>query len=118
MTIRKILLAAAALAALSPSLSTASPERASLQACASALASSMAAPGAAAPAFKVLHFASTESALTAFYPTEFTFQLEAHDPKTGAEVARAMCSTNAHGEVTSLSLLPLQTRPATFAARF
>ena len=49
MKIRNIGLAAASIAALAPAISNASPEKASLNACASAFASSLAAPGAAVP---------------------------------------------------------------------
>jgi hypothetical protein len=120
MTIRKIAFAVATLTALSPAISNASPERASAKACARAFVSSIAAQGAAAPMYKLSYRGGMGmgSSLTDFYPTEYTFTLEAHDPKTGLAVARALCSTNSRGAVTALSAMPLENKPATLAAGF
>jgi hypothetical protein len=40
-----------------------------------------------------------------------------HDPKTGAVLARARCSTDARGAVVALSLLPLGGKNVTFVDR-
>ena len=118
MIIRTIALAAVAVTALSPAIATASPEKDSAKACATAFSASIAAPGAAAPAYKFAYRGSISSSLAAFYPTEFTFTLEAHDPKTGAAIARARCSTDYHGTVTEIAAIPLNSSPAKLAASF
>jgi hypothetical protein len=117
MIIRKIALAVVTIAALSPAISNASPERASVKACASAFATSIAAPGSSAPAYKLAYRGSFGSIVSDFYPTDYTFTLEAHDPKTGLAIARAVCSTNSHGIVTAISAVPLDTKVTTLAAR-
>jgi hypothetical protein len=117
MNLRKIALTAATIAALSPVISNASPEKTSVKACASAFAASMAVPGATAPVYK-LAYRGSASSLPAFYPTGYTFTLEAHDLKTGLPIARALCSTNSHGAVTAMAAVPLNEKPATLAAQF
>jgi hypothetical protein len=107
MILQKVALAAITIAALSPTVSNASPERISAKACASAFASSIAAPGASTPAYKLAYRGTTGSALADFYPSDFTFTLEARDPKTGLPFARAVCSTNNRGTVTTISAVPL-----------
>jgi len=118
MLIRKIALAVATIAALSPVISNASPEKASVKACASAFATSIAAAGANAPAYKLAYHGGNGGSLADFYPTAYTFTLEAHDPKTGLAVARALCSTDSHGAVTTIAAIPLNEKAATLAAQF
>jgi hypothetical protein len=113
----KFALAVVAVAALTPAISNASPERASVKACASAFATSIAAPGAAVPAYKLAYRGSFGGTLADFYPTQYTFTLEAHDPKTGQAIARARCSTNSRGAVTEIAAVPLDAKP-TLAAQF
>src|SRR5712664_1855184 len=107
MNLRKIGLAAVTVATLSPAISNASPERMSAKACASAFASSIAAPGSSTPAYKLAFRGTTGSALADFYPSDFSFTLEARDPKTGLAIARAVCSTDHRGNVTTISAVPL-----------
>ena len=109
MNIRKLALLAAVAATLSPAISdAASPEKAALNACARAFASSLAAPGAAAPAFKVVYGGERYGESTVnFFARSFTFELHAADLKTGSPIARASCSTNPHGDVVALSSIPL-----------
>jgi hypothetical protein len=84
-------------------MSHASPETQALDACARAFASSLASPGAAAPAFKVAYRGNQSYGSTLeFYAREFTFDLNANDPKTGLPIARASCSTDSHGVVVAL----------------
>ncbi len=121
MIIRKMFLAAATIAALSPAISSASPEKASLKACAHAFVTSLAAPGASAPAFKLAYHGGTgsvSSGLSTFYAADYTFTLEAHDPKTGAAIARARCSVDSHGAVTEMASMPLDVSRPTFASAF
>ncbi len=107
MNIRKISLTFAAFAALAPALSNASPEKISVKACASAFASSISSPGAA-PGYKLDYRGGDAGGMmSAFYPTDYTFALEARDPKTGAAFARATCSTDSRGKVTAMTAVPL-----------
>ena len=119
MTYRKLSITVATLAVLVPALSQAGPEKNALKACARAFASSLASPGAAAPAFKVDFRGSqfTESMLEV-YTFAYTFDLRANDSKTGAAIARASCSTDARGAVLTLSPAPLDAEQPTLAARF
>jgi hypothetical protein len=107
MIFRTVALATATVAILSPAIANASSERMSAKACASAFASSIAAPGSSAPAYKLAFRGATGSVLTDFYPSDFLFTLEARDPKTGLAIARAVCSTDSRGAVTSISAVPL-----------
>lgn len=118
MIIRNIPLAVAAIAALTPLISNASPEKAALTACAQAFASSLASPGASAPTYKIAYRGSDiPGSMVDFYSREYTFELQAHDAKTGSSIARASCSTDVRGNVVALSSMPLATAGTTLAAR-
>jgi hypothetical protein len=108
MNLRKIAVTAAAIAALAPAIGNATPENDAINACARTFATTLAAPGTDAPAFKVTyrsgqHFGS----MLEFYSRDYTFDLRAKDPKTGLAVARASCSTDAHGAIVAFSPIPL-----------
>lgn len=119
MDIRKLSLAAAAIAVIAPSISNANPETIALNACARAFASSVAAPGSAAPAYKVAYRGGeAASALAAYYNREYTFYLAARSPKTGVTFARATCSADTSGKIVALTSEPSATSSATLAARF
>ncbi len=118
MNIRTLGLWAITAAALAPSISSASPEHASLNACARAFAASIAAPGAAPLPYKVDYRGTFSSFMAQYYAHEYTFDLQARDTKTGAAVARASCTTNYKGDVIALSAVPLEARTATLAARY
>ena|SRR5579859_6200407 len=108
----------ASIAALTPVVSNASPEKVALNACARAFAASLAAPGAAAPAFKVAYrFNEFGGSMLEYYNREYTFDLNANDLKTGLPIARASCSTNSHGAVVALSPVPLDAAHPAVAAR-
>ena len=118
MNFRRISLTAAAFAVLVPALSQAGPEREALKACAQAFASSLASPGAAAPAFKVKYRGNPSTgSMLEFYNREYTFDLHANDPKTGTAIARASCSTDIHGAVVALSPVPFDVEHPALAAR-
>jgi hypothetical protein len=109
MNFRNIALTAAAIAALAPAIGNASPEKDGVNACARAFATTLASPGADAPAFKVTyrgdqHFGS----LLQFYAREYTFDLHVADKKTGLAVARAKCSTDEHGAI--VAFVPITLR--------
>ena len=112
---------AAAIVALSPAMANASPEKDALSACAAAFATSLAAPGAAAPTFKVVDGGTRGTRGTAsvgdFFAREYTFYLYANSQKTGLPIARASCSTNSRGAVVSLLPVPLDAAPQTLAYR-
>jgi hypothetical protein len=119
MTIRTLALIAATAAALSPVIASASPEKDALNACAHAFASSLAANGAAAPAFKLdYHSSEFATSMIQFYNREYTFELHARDPKSGQPLARASCSTDIHGAVVALSALPLPAAHPALASQF
>ncbi len=118
MNIRKIPLTVAAIVALSPALSNASPEKTALTACAQAFAASLGKPGVAAPAFKIEYRGNEiPGSMVDFYSREYTFALQAHDPKTGLTIARASCASDVRGHVVALSPLPLDVVEATLASR-
>lgn len=111
MTIRKVLLAAASVAAISPAISHASPESSALNACAQAFASSLA--SGLTPAFKLRYHADAPNPLADYYSGHgYKFYLQANDPKTGATLARATCSANTRGAVLALTATPLESSPA------
>jgi hypothetical protein len=119
MNFRTFFFAAASIAALSPSISQGSTETAALGACARAFAASMAAPGSNPPVFKLKYRSSQAGSAIADYYSghEYTFYLQAHDPKTGATVARATCTADTRGIQVALTATPLDGAEATLAAR-
>jgi hypothetical protein len=118
MNFRKLALAAATLAVLAPAISNASPEKAAVDACARAFASSLAVSGGAAPTFKIDYRNGQYSgSMLQFYTRQYTFELHANDRKTGVAVARASCSTNSYGAVVALSPIPLDAARSVLAAR-
>lgn len=118
MNVRHVGLIAAAIAALSPAISQATTEKSALDACARAFATSLAAPGAAAPVYKLKYGGEQNTGfLSQFFAHEFTFELHANSAKTGLPIARATCSTDAHGAVIALSPIPMAADSATLAAR-
>jgi hypothetical protein len=119
MNIRHVGLAVVTVAAFSPSISNASPEKASVEACARAFATSIASTDAPAPSYKVAYRGNPEAgSIVEFYRSGYTFGLEAHDQKTGVTVAPARCSTDRRSTVVALSVLPLDRQTETLAAGF
>jgi hypothetical protein len=115
MKIRNIAFAVVTVAALAPAISQASPEKTSVKACASAFASTV---NSGSPAgYKLAYRTSFGSALADFYPTEYTFTMDAHDPKTGALIAHAVCTADSHGTVTAISTTPVDAKTTTLASR-
>jgi hypothetical protein len=108
-----------AIAVLAPALANASSEKQALDACAQAFASSLASPGAASPAFKVvLHDrVDASTSVSQFFAREYTFYLRADDPKTGALIARASCSTDTRGAVVELTATSPRDLHTTLTAR-
>jgi hypothetical protein len=119
MNFRTLILGTASIAALLPSISHASAESAALGACTRAFAASMAAPGSSAPSFKLKYRGSQAGSAIADYYSgrEYTFYLQARDPKSGARLARATCTADAGGIQIALVATPLDAPETTLAAR-
>jgi hypothetical protein len=104
-------------AAITPAISNATPERASVASCAQAFASTLAANGASPSKFTVTFKNEADSSvLVSFYSREFSYNLEARDPKTHATLARATCTANRDGAVLQFTRLS-DTDAAKLAAR-
>ena len=118
MKFRQLGLLLASIAALAPVASHASSEKTAMNACVRAFASSLAAPGSAAPAYKVAYSGDEYTgSMMAFYAREFTFELHAKDLKTGLPIARASCSVDSHGTIIALSPVPLNAARTDMAAK-
>ena len=119
MRLRNLSLVLAASAAITPVVASATPEKDALNACAHAFAASLAGQGTAAPAFKLAYHGNQFSgSMMEFYNREYTFELRAHDPKTGLPLARASCSTDIHGTVVGLSAMPVAAAHPSLVADF
>jgi hypothetical protein len=71
------------------------------------------ATGSGAPTFKLKYRCASASTLADYYRShDYTFNLQAHDPKTGSTLARATCSADTRGAVLALTATPLETSPA------
>jgi hypothetical protein len=117
MRFRLLFPAALSLAALSPAISQAAPESDALNACTRAFESSLASDAASPPVFKVKYDAGQPAtAWSNFFTREYTFFLQARDPKTGTARASATCRATSGGNLIALQA----TRPdaATLAAKF
>jgi hypothetical protein len=115
MQIRTVLLTGAAIAAISPAVSNASPERVALSACANALASNVANAGGATT-YQVKYQHSASGPLEDYYTHQYTFYLEARNGKNGAPIARATCSATRRGSITAFTPVPLTQKTLAVAA--
>ncbi|HWX80520.1 MAG TPA: hypothetical protein VNZ02_10530 [Steroidobacteraceae bacterium] len=119
MHIRNLTLAAAAFAAISPAICNANPETVALQACARAFASSIAAPGSAAPSYTVDYRSGESHGVPAgYYDRAYTFYLRAHSPKSDRTIARATCAADLNGTIVSLKSEPAARSSPALAAQF
>ena len=117
MTIRHLGISIAAVAAVCPAVCNAWPAKASLDACVAAFEKTLAPADEVSHRFKVVYQSEQfTSTIADFYPTTYTFDLLADNPKTGAVVARVRCSADRHGSVTLASLDSTQS-PARVAQR-
>jgi hypothetical protein len=119
MNMHTLLLGVASAAVFSTSISHASPENAALNSCARAFAASMASPGSDTPSFKLKYLGSQpRSTFDDYYSGhEYTFYLQAQNPKTGLTLARATCTADTRGARVALTSTPLDAQEATLAAR-
>ena len=119
MHIRNLTLAAAAFAAISPAICNANPETVALQACARAFASSIAAPGSAAPSYTVdYRSGGSHGVPPGYYDRAYTFYLRAHSPKSDRTIARATCAADLNGTIVSLKSEPAARSSPALAAQF
>lgn len=113
---RRLALSVIAAAAFHPAVSGAYPGKNSLNACVNAFEKTLPAGEAPSRTYKVVYRDDRwNSSLAQFFPMRYTFDLQANDPKTGAALARARCSTDSHGTVSKLSTLPMTGRDPTLA---
>jgi hypothetical protein len=118
MNLLRFTLAVVIAAGLSPLISQASTGADSVNTCARALAASMAVAGAAPPSYKLQYHVSRFShSIADYFSANDTFELEAHDPKTGVVIARARCSTNTRGTIVAFSAVPLGDEGAILSAQ-
>lgn len=109
--------AAITLVAVLPVVASASTENRSAAACAHAFAARMKL-GADAPSFRFdFRPAEMSSLVASYFATQYTFDLLARDPKSGAEMARATCVTTRAGQIISLESTPTGAGQAKLALR-
>ncbi len=113
MNTRRLGLAIIAIAAVGPAVSQAGAGNTPLEACVSAFEKTLVSSDEVARTFKLVREKDEQSpsALLQYYSIGYTFDLQAHDPKTGEIVAQARCLANSRGKVSSLSPLPLLAQP-------
>jgi hypothetical protein len=95
-------------AALYPAISDALPRQRLLDACVNAFEKTLATPAAETRSYKVIYRGDRYpgSLLEFYYPTAYSFDLLANDPKTGTAFAHVRCDVNRAGVVTALAQMP------------
>jgi hypothetical protein len=106
MSFRLLFPTAAIIAALSPSISQAAPESEALSACTRAFESSLADDASLPQVFKVKYSGQPASAWSNYFTREYTFFLQARDPKTGIARHSATCSASSTGNLIALKATP------------
>jgi hypothetical protein len=105
------------LAALSPVISHAAPESDALSACTRAFESGLSTDASSPPLFKLKYTAGQPStAWSNFFTREYTFFLQARDPKTGTVRASATCRATSGGNL--IALKATQPEAPALAAKF
>jgi len=105
------------LAILSPAISQAAPESDALSACARAFEASLSSDSATPPLFKLKYSANQPvTTWSAFFTREYTFFLQARDPKTGTARASATCRATSGGNL--IALTATRADAPALAARF
>jgi hypothetical protein len=118
MMIRRFGLSIAALAAVCPAVCNAWPAKAALDACVTAFEKTLAPADEVSHAFKVVYGREAfATSIADYYRTSYTFELQASNSKSGAVVARALCSADRHGGVALTALLDSQQAAARVAQR-
>jgi hypothetical protein len=117
MRFRLLFPTAAIIAVLSPAISQAAPESEALSACTHAFESSLATDAASPPVFKLKYAGGQPAtAWSNYFAREYTFFLQARDPKTGIARASATCSATAGGNLIALKATAADA--PTLAAKF
>jgi hypothetical protein len=118
MTIRKILISVAALSAVVPAFANAAEHESMAQACGHAFAAKLGLAGGESQNYKLTDLAfDNAGSLEKFYATDYTVDLVARAPKTGALLAKATCLVSRGGTVLSLSAQPVAAGEARIAAK-
>jgi hypothetical protein len=109
--------AAITVAAAIPSVASASIENRSAAACAQEFAARVNVSGEV-PSYK-FDYRSTglSSVVATYFATQYTFDLMARNPKSGAEVARATCVVSRAGRIISLVSTPVVAGETKLASR-
>jgi YHS domain-containing protein len=108
---KKLRLIVIAGAMLAPAISNASSERTAFDSCVSAFEANIAAAGAGASKYKVLYRGNRYSgSVSQYFSSQYTYDLFARNPLTGAVLAHAQCTSDGRGAVASLSPLPLEVK--------
>ena len=116
MNLSKLRLTIIAGAVLAPAISNASSERTAFDSCVSAFEASIAATSAGASRYKVLYRGNRFSgSVSEYFSSQYTYDLLARNPLTGAALARARCTSDGRGAVSALSPLPLEIKAPTLA---
>jgi len=103
MRLRLFFPTALCVAVLSPAISQAAPESDALSACTRAFESSLSADTASPPLFKVKYTGRQPgTAWSNYFTREYTFFLQARDPKAGTARASATCRATAGGNLIAL----------------
>jgi hypothetical protein len=117
MRFRLLVPIALSLAALAPAISQAAPESDALNACTRAFESSLSAAASSPHVFKLKYDAGQPAtAWSNFFTHEYSFFLQARDPKTGTARASAICRATAAGNL--LALTATQPGAPALAAKF
>jgi hypothetical protein len=104
MRFRLLFTTALSLALLSPAISQAAPESDALSACTRAFETSLPSDPASPPVFKLKYSAGQPSTTwSGFFAREYTFFLQARDPKTGTARASATCRATSGGNLIALT---------------
>lgn len=118
MNIHAFTLAFSTAVILASTTSNASPDTDAVNACARALAHSLAGPSVQPPSYKLVYRGNdVADAWLAPYASVSIFDLQASDPKTGVILARAQCSTNRRGAVIAFSSTSGNEKSATLSAQ-
>jgi hypothetical protein len=118
MSFRLLFPTVALIAALSPAVSQAAPETEALNTCSRAFAASIATDAASPPSFKLKYSGGPAATWSMYFTHEYTFFLQARDPKTGAARASATCSASVAGTLIALKASSTDAAVAALAAKF
>lgn len=107
MKTRRLGIVIVALAAVGPAVAQAGPGKTPLEACVKAFEQTLVSSDDVQHTFKFMPAKDdpVTSSLVQYYSIGYTFDLQAHDSKTGEVVGQARCLADSRGRVSSLSPL-------------